>query len=42
MADNLTDGMKARKKLRALHPELFEAVVEFDTKVFAEGALPPP
>jgi AhpD family alkylhydroperoxidase len=41
MADNFypADGMKALKKLRTLRPDLFKAFVEFDTKVFEEGAL---
>lgn len=41
MADNFypADGMKALKKLRSLRPELFKAFVDFDTKVFEEGAL---
>ncbi|MGE0824730.1 MAG: carboxymuconolactone decarboxylase family protein [Candidatus Binatia bacterium] len=41
MADHFypTDGMKGLKKLRDLKPDLFKSFVEFDTKVFEEGAL---
>jgi AhpD family alkylhydroperoxidase len=41
MADHFypTDGMKGLKKLRDLKPDLFKAFVEFDNKVFEEGAL---
>jgi AhpD family alkylhydroperoxidase len=34
------DGIKKLRKLRELKPDLFKAFVEFDSKVFAEGALP--
>jgi AhpD family alkylhydroperoxidase len=34
------DGIKKLRKLRELKPDLFKAFVEFDTKVFEEGALP--
>jgi len=33
------DDMKRLRKLRELKPDLFKAFVEFDTKVFEEGAL---
>lgn len=33
------DDMKRLRKLRELKPDLFKAFVEFDTKVFQEGAL---
>ena len=36
---HLDDGKRLRK-LRELQPELFKSFVEFDTKVFADGALP--
>jgi AhpD family alkylhydroperoxidase len=34
------DSIKKLRKLRELKPDLFKAFVEFDTKVFEEGALP--
>ncbi|MBI3301685.1 MAG: carboxymuconolactone decarboxylase family protein [Deltaproteobacteria bacterium] len=41
MSDNFytAEGIKSLRKLRNLRPELFKAFVEFDTKVFEEGAL---
>ena len=36
---HLDDGKRLRK-LRELQPDLFKSFVEFDSKVFAEGALP--
>lgn len=33
------EGIKSLRKLRDLRPELFKAFIEFDTKVFEEGAL---
>lgn len=33
------DGMGGLRKLRNARPELFKAFVEFDTKVFEDGAL---
>jgi AhpD family alkylhydroperoxidase len=33
------DNRPGLRKLRSLRPELFKAFVEFDTKVFEEGAL---
>jgi len=35
-----SDDMKRLRKLRELKPDLFKSFVEFDTKVFEEGALP--
>ena len=35
-----TDDMKKLRKLRELKPDLFKSFVEFDSKVFEEGALP--
>jgi len=35
-----SDGIKKLRKLRELKPDLFKAFVDFDTKVFEEGALP--
>ena len=34
------DDMKRLRKLRDLKPDLFKSFVEFDTKVFEDGALP--
>ena len=34
------DDGKRLRKLRELKPDLFKSFVEFDGKVFAEGALP--
>jgi AhpD family alkylhydroperoxidase len=34
-----SDTIKKLRKLRELKPDLFEAFVDFDTKVFEEGAL---
>jgi AhpD family alkylhydroperoxidase len=41
MSDNFypADALKSLRKLRELRPELFKAFVEFDSKVFEEGAL---
>jgi len=41
MADNFytADGIKSLRKLRDLRPNLFKAFMEFDSKVFEEGAL---
>jgi alkylhydroperoxidase/carboxymuconolactone decarboxylase family protein len=33
------EGIKKLRKLRDLKPDLFKAFVEFDAKVFEEGAL---
>ena len=33
------DDLKRLRKLRELQPDLFKAFVDFDTKVFEEGAL---
>jgi len=33
------DDMKRLRKLRELKPDLFKSFVEFDTKVFEDGAL---
>jgi AhpD family alkylhydroperoxidase len=33
------DGIKSLRKLRDLRPNLFKAFLEFDGKVFEEGAL---
>lgn len=35
-----SEGLKKLRKLRELKPDLFKAFVEFDTKVFEDGALP--
>ena len=34
------DDIKRLRKLRELKPDLFQAFVDFDGKVFQEGALP--
>jgi len=34
------ESIKKLRKLRELKPDLFKAFVDFDTKVFEEGALP--
>jgi AhpD family alkylhydroperoxidase len=34
------DDLKRLRKLRDLKPDLFKSFVEFDTKVFEDGALP--
>lgn len=34
-----SDDLKRLRKLRDLKPDLFKSFVEFDTKVFEEGAL---
>ena len=41
MADNFysPEGIKSLRKLRDLRPNLFKAFMEFDSKVFEEGAL---
>jgi AhpD family alkylhydroperoxidase len=41
MADNFysPEGIKSLRKLRDLRPGLFKAFMEFDAKVFEEGAL---
>jgi AhpD family alkylhydroperoxidase len=40
MSDYYRDGsLKKLRKLRELKPDLFKSFLEFDTKVFEEGAL---
>jgi len=34
-----TEGLKRLRKLRDLKPDLFKSFVEFDSKVFQDGAL---